>query len=1145
MTPAEDAAIPAPLSLRLFGPLEVRIHGQPLPRLHSRKGSLLLALLALRQGAPLDRTWLAGTLWPDSGEAAALASLRNSISDLRRSLTTEAARLRSPTRHTVCLHLAGAEIDVVDFDAAIAQGDVPALERAVALYRGPLLEGCGEAWAFQERQAREQAWLQALERLAAHFLAAGEPAAAEGYLRRAVAADPLRESAQRALMQALAAGGNDAAALLTYRELRVLLHRELNAQPDPETQALFQQLREEAREKADGATRRGPRASSGQWSSVRCAGQGHGARKALASGGAWELPSELVAPSPPRDLIRPERVFQLVHAELAAEFLPLRGLEARPNNLPVQPTSLIGRERELATLQQMLGRAEVRLVTLTGPGGTGKTRLALQVAADLLDEFGDGIFFVDLAPIRDPGLVASAVAQTLGVRETEGQSLVESLKSHLREKQLLLVLDNFEQVLEAAPTVAELLKAAPRLKVLVTSRAVLRLQGEQEFPVPPLARPDPRRLPPVEALSQYAAVALFIQRAVSVRPQFTVTDENAPAVAEICHRLDGLPLAIELAAARLKLFSPEALLSRLERRLTLLTGGARDLPARQQTLRGTIAWSYDLLTVAEQALFRRLSVFVGGCTLEAAEGIGDVEGDLELSVLDGVASLVDQSVLKQVEGEAAGGGGEPRFVMLETIREFGLEQLEASGEAEAIRRRHAHSFLRLAEEAPPGSPWFNFPELEWLDRVRVEHDNLRAALRWSHQEPTASVTERRLVVALEAFWLEGYWTEREGWIEGALARGGPGERGTPSGEVDREELATWGKLLLAADRHEESIAIWRQLGDKRWLASALARWGSHQSVAPCEEAVSLFREVGNPCELIHALWHLGNAALAEGDYLQARRQYEESLALAREYGRPGGLARPLGGLGRLARALGDYEAARSYLEEAVVLLREENDTWIPGYLCCLGEVLYAQGDLAKADRAFEEALALGRDRLPPDSTIRALTGLGQIAWHRGELNLARTRGEESLSIAEEKADRLGMAHALLLLGRVAQAQGDSGTAQSLLRQSLSLCHEMGTGAERRQGREAAERLEALAALDQSQGRLVRAARLLGAAAALRETCRLPVLPIDRADRENQVAALRARLGEEAFETAWAAGRAVSLDEAVASASETTVHASPA
>src|ERR687890_1898215 len=445
-----------------------------------------------------------------------------------------------------------------------------------------------------------------------------------------------------------------------------------------------------------------------------------------------------------KDLFRPERVFQLIASGLPDEFLPLRTLAGRPNNLPIQPTPLVGRERKVEEVCRRLHSKDVQLLTLGGRGGTGKTRLALQVGADLLEEFDDGVFFVSLATITDPELVPSAIAGSLGLKESAGQSLKESLEGYLRQKRLLLILDNFEQVLEGTPLVGDLVSACPDLKVLATSRIALRLYGEQEYPVPPLEVPDSLRLPPPERLVQYEAVRLFVERARAVKPDFEVTNDNASAVAEICVHLDGLPLAIELAAARTKLLPPQALLSRLGNRLKLLKGGATNLPARQRTLRATTGWSYELLDEDEKTLFGKLSVFSGGSTLEAIEKISDPEGELE--ALEVVGSLLEKSLLRREEGA----DGESRFVMLETIQEYAREKLEESGAAEEMRRRHAEHYLALAETAEP--ELLGADQGRWMRRLGTAVANLREAHTWS-LEPGQEGGERaemrlRLAAAL-------------------------------------------------------------------------------------------------------------------------------------------------------------------------------------------------------------------------------------------------------------------------------------------------------------------------------------------------------------------------------------------------------------
>jgi predicted ATPase/serine/threonine protein kinase len=646
---------------------------------------------------------------------------------------------------------------------------------------------------------------------------------------------------------------------------------------------------------------------------------------------------------------------------------PVKQVETRPTNLPLQRTGFVGREKEVAAATELLLRQDVRLVTVTGPGGIGKTRLAVQVASGLVEHFPGGTHFVPLASLSDPGLIASEIVQTLGIREAGGQSPLEILRGNLQDSlcaPILLVLDNFEHLVQAAPTVAELLAVGPSLKVLVTSRAALHVYGEHEFPVPPLALPDSRSMPTVEVLSQYPAVALFVQRAGAVKPGFELNRENAPAVAEICARLDGLPLAIELAAARVKALSPSSMQTRLRSRLRLLTGGARDMPQRQQTLRAAIDWSYDLLTPAEQKLFRRLSVFVGGCTLEGAEAVCNTKGDLDLDLLDGMASLVDKSLAQEVEPAKC----ESRFVMLETIREYALEKLEASGEEALTKRAHAAYCLVLAEEE--GTEQRGAEGMAWLERFACEHDNFRAGLEWLKETGDAE-WGLRLGAALFRFWeMREYLAEGRDQLGKLLKLAGV------TGPTKARARALFAAGVLAGEQGDyasadklinESQDIALQLGDKTGVAvslNALAvfacdRGDDASAHILFEATLGLWREVGDQKATARALSNLANVVKLRGDYDRARSLYGESLAIFRGLGDRTGVAWSLNYQGDVARDQGDSAAAQALYEQGLIIFRELGDRWgIAGTLADLGSLSRQQRNYPKAHSLYWESIKI-------------------------------------------------------------------------------------------------------------------------------------------------------------------------------------------
>lgn len=630
-----------------------------------------------------------------------------------------------------------------------------------------------------------------------------------------------------------------------------------------------------------------------------------------------------------KDLERPERIFQIVMPGLKSDFPSLKSLDARPHNLPSQMTSFIGRRSQIDAITSLI--EGTRLLTLTGPGGTGKTRLCLAAGAELLDDFKDGVFFVPLGPISDAGLVVPTIAQTVGVKEAGTKAIEEMLHEHLSEKQLLLLLDNFEQILPAAASVSRLLAAAPKVKAIVTSRAVLHLAGEQEYPVPPMALPDYHNLPSLAALSQYEAVALFIQRASAVLPGFEVTNENAPAVAEICYRLDGLPLAIELAAARVKILAPQAILERLNKSLTLLTGGAADLPARQQTLRNAIAWSYDLLSDSERSFFRRLSVFVGGFTFESVDAVCNSAGELEMDTLDALASLGDKSLIKSRENS--------RFLMLATLRDFGMEELASDPDYEVIHENHATYFSEFTQEA---AKHFMTPaQAEWMDRIEQEHDNIRAALRWSIERDRASLG-LRIGYAIWRFWqFRGHLSEGRRWMSELLELASAQAR-----DLSRAQgLSAIGSLVY-------------------WQNDFEATRGYY------EESLELFRELGEESGIAESLYNLGYLVGLEGDRPEAIRLYEECLSMYLKLGDQSMAAYAEMSIGMIHGLDRNLEAARPFVEKSLQFFRHSGDGF--GLYNTVGMM----SEIHAGTGLYDESISEAREALEIAVRIGDLSGIG-------------------------------------------------------------------------------------------------------------------------------------------------------------------------
>lgn len=795
-----------------------------------------------------------------------------------------------------------------------------------------------------------------------------------------------------------------------------------------------------------------------------------------------------------KDLSSPEHIRQLAHPALTSEFPPLRSLDYLPTNLPRQTTSFIGREHEIESIRNLL--QESALVTLTGSGGTGKTRLAIQVGADLLEQFADGVWLVELAPVTEPALFAQAAAEVLNVREESGRPMMHSLIEQVKDRSLLLILDNCEHLLDAAAQFADsILKSCPRFKILATSREGLNISGERPLRIPSLALPEPSYTATLEDLRQCESALLFEERARTVQAGFALSEANATAVATLCRRLDGIPLAIELAAARVRTLPVEQIAARLDDRFRLLTGGSRTALPRQQTLRALIDWSYGLLTTEEQALLCRLSVFSGGWSLEAAEHVvsDPAQPSEPWLLLDQISALVAKSLVVFEDDKA-------RYKLLETVRQYARDRLMERGETALFRRWHRDYYLGIAEAAEPELRGPN--QAEWLGTLETEHDNLRASLEWCLADAAGEAAGVRLAGALARFWqMRGYLTEGSDWLDQSLAHA-----------TNTVPSQFWIKAKLSIGE------LCTELGDYE-----VARTHLLECLSKCEAVSDL-------SGLANSYGYLGNVDYQQGDYASARRRFEQSQAAAHEA--IDGLceAFALNYLGNLEHMLGNDAAAEPLYQRCLTAMRALGDrSGVAMALNNLGILAMAARDFGKAIPLYEESLSIRMEARDSIRIAGALSNLGVVFYGQGDYSKAKTHLEESLAIRRKLGDRRGIGMSLHNLALIVYRQGDRVAAKDMLVECVRLLGGIG----HRAG--VAEALPPLAAIEADNGSYAHAAMLWGAEESMREELGAPSQnDWDSYDRETDLA--REALGEAAFTEAWIQGRKLTFAQVVELAS---------